>query len=103
MTAPKRRGRPPKAKTAEAAVLAAESKGEEIATAEIDGKPVAQRPFDINGPVSKPKPKAGERVRVYNKIRAKLFTSDGCLEPESEGDVLVSDFEALGDKVIRVS
>ena len=103
MNEPKRRGRPPKAKTAEDAVLAAEANGEEIATTEIDGKPVAQRPFDINAPVKESKPKEGERVRVYNKIRAKLFTSDGFIPAESEGDVLVSDLPSLGDKVIRVS
>ena len=78
------------------------AQGEEpIITTDDEGRELVQRPISLHGAVGQ-KLKPGRRVRVYNKLRAKLFTSDGFLLPQSEGDVLEEDLPKLGNKVVRV-
>ena len=89
-------------KTAKQAVEEAIEAGEEVHSAVVNGEVVQQRPVSLDAKPKRGRPAKGKRVRVYNKVRAKLFTSDGFLDPESEGDVLESDLKTLGNNVIRL-
>jgi hypothetical protein len=55
-----------------------------------DDKPV-QRPVNLNAPLARKKQIPGQRVRVYNKLRAAIQMSDCILGPEEEGEVLARD------------
>lgn len=64
-------------------------------TKDAEGNELLQRPVSIDlKPVHEPPKHApGKRVKVYNKVGAKLFTSDGFLEGHSEGTILESDLQ----------
>ena len=89
-------------KTAKQAVEEAIEAGEEVHEAVVNGETVKQRPVSLDVKPKRGRPVKGKKVKVYNKIRAKLFTSDGFIEPEGEGYILESELAAYGDKVIKL-
>lgn len=95
-----------KTKPAEEVIQKSLEAGEEVQTVTDDeGNEFKQRPMSLGEDDAKPAgPQPGERVRVYNKVRSRLHCSDCILDPESEGDILVSDLDVPGIKanVIKV-
>lgn len=89
------RGRPRKnlpPVSPEEAIAQAIARGEQIETAEIDGKTVYQRPVTLEGHVDPPLT-PGKRVRVYNRYPSDIFTSDTRVPGNQEALVLEADLD----------
>lgn len=70
-----------------------------------EGNERTQRDISIDDKPARARPRKGARIRVYNKRRSKVFTSDGFLDAESEGEILASDMKIPGirDNVIKIA
>jgi hypothetical protein len=91
----------PALKSATRAVKEAMDRGEEVATTKDEaGNEYIQRPVSLDlkrGP-GRPRKNPGARVKVYNKLKTRLYLSDGVLEANAEAEILVTDLAIPGIK-----